>query len=123
MIHLAELNNDSICVGVKTTTRTIEDGNHVVVPEPDFSYYAWRKYDHETETWSQEKFLPDRAAIQLDEFEQLKADKEKLELDMQGVLQTNAMNLKTMAAQSRELRDSKALNSDLLLKLARNGIN
>ncbi|QAS52796.1 hypothetical protein [Halobacillus litoralis] len=122
MINYAELNTENICTGVKSVMREINASNLVEIPRMDEDY-LWKKYDPETETWSEEKFLPDRPAIQLKEFDQLKADKEKLETDVLGVLQMNAMHLKTMAEQGQQLKDSKALNSDLLLKLARNGIN
>ncbi|QAS52366.1 hypothetical protein [Halobacillus litoralis] len=122
MKFYAELNGDNICTGVKMTRDAMNDPNAVEIESMD-SEYVWKQYDPTTKTWSTEKFLPDRPAIQLKEFEQLKADKEKLEMDVQGVLQMNAMHLKTMAEQGQQLKDAKALNSDLLLKLARNGIN
>lgn len=57
MIHLAELNENGICISVKTTKNMIDDGRHVEIETPDFDYYVWRKY--ENGQWSQEKYPPE----------------------------------------------------------------
>ncbi|WP_406944474.1 hypothetical protein ACJA3J_14980 [Halobacillus sp. SY10] len=122
MKHYAEINHFNICTGIMTMPKEVDRENYLEIE--DFNNdLLWRKYDQETETWSEEKFLPDRPAIQLDEFEQLKAEKDQLELTLNSVLQTNAMSLKTMAEQSRQLRDSQSLSADIMLKMARNSIN
>jgi len=69
MIHLAELNQNNICIGVKTTKSHINDGKHVEIPEPNFDYYVWRKY--ENGQWSTEKYEPETTAP-LSEFEEAK---------------------------------------------------
>mgnify|MGYP001371855877 CR=1 FL=1 len=73
MIHLAELNENNICIGVKTVMYMINDGKHIEIPEPDFEYYAWRKY--ENGEWSTEKYEP-VPACNPDTFEQRIADLE-----------------------------------------------
>ncbi|WP_406945772.1 hypothetical protein ACJA3J_05850 [Halobacillus sp. SY10] len=122
MVNYAEINADSICIGIKSVLKEITDENLVEIESVNEDY-LFRKYDRETETWSEEKYLPDRPAVQLDAFEKLKADKDQLESTLNSVLQTNAMNLKTMAEQSRQLKDSQSLNADIMLKMARNSIN
>ena len=59
MIHLAEINEQGICVGTKTVKGFITDGKHVEIPEPNFDYYVWRKY--ENKAWSKEKFEPKKS--------------------------------------------------------------
>jgi hypothetical protein len=84
MVHLAELNENSICIGVKTVKYFIDDGRHVEIESPDFDYYLWRKY--ENDQWSEQKFEPVSTAP-IDEFEQLKQratalENENLELKL-----------------------------------------
>lgn len=67
MVHLAELNENNICIGIKTVKSFIDDSKHVEIPEPDFDYYSYRKY--ENGQWSEEKFIPDHAQIELDRME------------------------------------------------------
>lgn len=74
MITLAELNENNVCIGVKQVNSLIEDGRHIVIPSLDFDY-IWRKYDFETQTWSEEKFEPESTAP-LSEFEKLKQENE-----------------------------------------------
>ena len=67
MIYLAELNENNICIGVKTVKSFIDDGKHVEIPASDFDYYSYRKY--ENGQWSEEKFMPDYGKIELDRME------------------------------------------------------
>lgn len=62
MIHLAELNEDNICISVKTVKSFIDDGKHVKI-ENSSSYYLWRKY--EDGQWSEEKFFPPEPELQV----------------------------------------------------------
>ena len=82
MVHLAGLNENNICTGVKTVKVFIDDGKHIEIPEPNFEYYVWRKY--ENEEWSQEKFEPESTAP-ISEFEQLRTDVDNLIIDALGV--------------------------------------
>jgi hypothetical protein len=84
MVHLAELNENSICVGVKTVKYFIDDGRHVEIETPDYEYYVWRKY--ENGEWSEKKYEPVSTAP-LEEFEALKQratalENENLELKL-----------------------------------------
>jgi hypothetical protein len=82
MIHLAELNENNICIGVKTVMYMINDGKHIEIPEPDFEYYVWRKY--ENGVWSIEKFEPPKPLVNTyDSIEQRIAD---LEAAMAAIL-------------------------------------
>lgn len=56
-IYQAVLNDNNVCVGVKQTKGTIDDGKHVVIEDLD-SDYIWRKY--ENEKWSEEKYMPEQ---------------------------------------------------------------
>lgn len=76
MVNLAELNENNICIGVKKVKSFIDDGKHVEISAIDYDY-IWRKYDFETNTWSEEKYEPESTAP-LSEFEQLKVDNENL---------------------------------------------
>ncbi len=78
MIHLAELNQDNVCIGTKTVKSMINDGRHVEIGQPDFDYYSFRKYDEET-GWSVDKFLPDYPQIELDRMAELEARNVQLE--------------------------------------------
>lgn len=79
MTHLAELNQNKICIGTKTVKNFIDDGNHVEISEPNFDHYVWRKY--ENGEWSEEKYEPETTAP-ITEFEQLK---EELALTQQAL--------------------------------------
>ena len=83
MIHLAELNQSNICIGVKTTKSYINDGKHVEIPEPNFDYYVWRKY--ENGQWSTEKYEPETTAS-LSEFEEAKQRIADLETAIAAIL-------------------------------------
>ena len=83
MIHLAELNQNNICIGVKTTKSYINDGKHVEIPEPNFDYYVWRKY--ENGQWSTEKYEPETTAP-LSEFEEAKQRIADLETAIAAIL-------------------------------------
>ncbi len=76
MVHLAELNENGICIGTKTVKEFINDGHHVEVESPDFVNFSWRKY--QDGTWSSEKFEPTSTAP-LTEFEQLKSSTQLME--------------------------------------------
>lgn len=69
MIHLAMLNENNICEGIKTVKEMIADGRHIEIPTPDFDSYIWKKY--ENDQWSIEKFVPDYAQIELSRMEKL----------------------------------------------------
>lgn len=71
MKNLAELNENNICIGVKTVINLIDDGKHVEISDADFSQYAYRKF--ENGLWSEEKYEPVSTAP-IDEFTQLKAE-------------------------------------------------
>ena len=83
MIHLAELNENNICIGVKTVLHMIDDGKHVEIPEPNFDYYVWRKY--ENREWSTEKYEPESTAP-LSEFEETKQRIADLEAAIAAIL-------------------------------------
>jgi len=83
MIHLAELNKNNICIGVKTVLHMIDDGKHVEIPEPNFDYYVWRKY--ENGQWSTEKYEPETTAP-LSEFEEAKQRIADLEAAIAAIL-------------------------------------
>jgi len=83
MIHLAELNENNICIGVKTVLHMIDDGKHVEIPEPNFDYYVWRKY--EDGEWSTEKYEPESTAP-LSEFEETKQRIADLEAAIAAIL-------------------------------------
>ena len=83
MIHLVELNENNICIGVKTVLHMIDDGKHVEIPEPNFDYYVWRKY--ENGEWSTEKYEPESTAP-LDEFEETKQRIADLEAAIAAIL-------------------------------------
>jgi len=83
MIHLAELNENNICIGVKTVLHMIDDGKHVEIPEPNFDYYVWRKY--ENGQWSTEKYEPETTAP-LSEFEETKQRIADLEAAIAAIL-------------------------------------
>ena len=83
MIHLAELNENNICIGVKTVLHMIDDGKHVEIPEPNFDYYVWRKY--ENGQWSTEKYEPETTAP-LSEFEEAKQRIADLESAIAAIL-------------------------------------
>ncbi len=83
MIHLAELNENNICIGVKTVLHMIDDGKHVEIPEPNFDYYVWRKY--ENGEWSTEKYEPESTAP-LSEFEETKQRIADLEAAIAAIL-------------------------------------
>lgn len=86
MIYYAELNENNICIGVKTVKDVIEDSRHIEIPQPDFDYYVWRKY--ENEQWSEEKYVPDYGQIELDRMEALEQSQaDQDELLMQLVLE------------------------------------
>lgn len=76
MIHLAELNENGICISVKTTKNMIDDGRHVEIETPDFDYYVWRKY--ENGQWSQEKYPPETESA-----ETIEEKLDRLERDFQ----------------------------------------
>lgn len=87
MKHLAELNEFNICIGTKTVKNMINDGRHVEIPEPDFDYYVYRKY--ENGQWSDEKFLPEAPQIELGRIEKLEQENELLKgaiMDLAQVL-------------------------------------
>lgn len=75
MMHYAEINNDGICISIKTVKNTINDANHIEIESLDFDL-LYKKY--ENGQWSVEKYLPDAAAIQLSEFEKLKQENDSL---------------------------------------------
>jgi len=120
--YYAELTKDKICNGLKMVKTELNNSNVVEVDSMDQDL-LYRQYDPETQTWSNEKFLPDRPAIQLQEFDQLKADKEALEVEVTNLKSNNASNLMTMAKQDDEIKSTKSLTADMLLKMARNSIN
>ena len=83
MIHLAELNENDICVGVKTVRKAINDGMHIEIESPNFEYYSFRKY--ENGKWSEEKYVPNHAQIELDHMEALEqsqADQDAIIMDL-----------------------------------------
>ncbi|RED34665.1 hypothetical protein [Paenibacillus sp. VMFN-D1] len=85
MVILAELNENNVCVGVKMVGEMIDDGKHVEIDKMDFELYSYRKY--ENGEWSEEKFLPDYAQIELDRMEKIeKSQADQDELIMQIML-------------------------------------
>jgi len=83
MIHLAELNENNVCIGVKTVMYMIDDGKHVEIPSSDFEYYVWRKY--ENGEWSTEKYEP-KTTASLGEFEDMQQRISDLEAAIAAIL-------------------------------------
>lgn len=86
MFHYAELNEQNVCIGVKSVHEEMNYPNHVLIPEHDPSY-LFKKY--ENGQWSEEQFLPDAGAIQLTRMEQLEkrnAELEKSQADQDELL-------------------------------------
>lgn len=75
MIFYAELNEQNVAVGIKMVNEELDVPNHIQIESLD-EEYMFKKY--ENGEWSTEKFLPDAGAIQLSEFEKLKAESEAL---------------------------------------------
>ncbi|MGM1048409.1 MAG: hypothetical protein ACQEXX_20030 [Bacillota bacterium] len=85
MVFLAQLNENNICVSILQTSEMINDGRHIEIDTMDFDYYSFRKY--ENSQWSQEKYVPDYAKIELTRMEQLeKSQSDQDELIMQIML-------------------------------------
>ncbi|MYX18869.1 hypothetical protein GTY77_02085 [Streptomyces sp. SID8380] len=85
VVFLAQLNDNNICYGIMQTDSYINDGRHVEIDRLDFDYYGYRKY--ENGQWSEEKYVPDHAQIELTRMEQLeKSQADQDELIMQLVL-------------------------------------
>lgn len=82
MVILAELNENNVCIGVKQTLDMINDGRHVPIDNYDFEYYVYRKY--EDGQWSQEKYVPDAAQVELSRMEKL----EKSQADQDELIMT-----------------------------------
>jgi len=122
MKYYAVLGKDNVCTELKSVTRNMTEPNHIEIQILDEDILH-RKYDSTTGSWSADKFLPDRPAIQLQDFDQLKSDKEALEVEVTNLKSSNASNLMTMAKQDDEIKSTKSLAADMLLKMARNSIN
>ncbi|MGF7046407.1 hypothetical protein J2T13_000883 [Paenibacillus sp. DS2015] len=69
MIFLAQLNENNVCIAVIQTSGMISGGRHVEIDTLDFDYYNLRKY--EDGQWSEKKYVPDYAQIELSRMEQL----------------------------------------------------
>lgn len=86
MLNYAELNEQNVCIGVKSVHAEIDLPNHILIQEYDPSYLL-KKY--ENEQWSEEQFLPDAGEIQRTRMEQLeKSQADQDELLMQLMLST-----------------------------------
>lgn len=85
MVLSALLNENNICIGVQQTTSVIDDGKHVEIESFDAEYYLYRKY--ENGQWSDEKYVPDAAQVELTRMEKLeKSQADQDELIMQIML-------------------------------------
>ncbi|MET3846882.1 hypothetical protein [Paenibacillus sp. OAE614] len=85
MVILAELNANNVCIGVKMVNEMIDDGRHIEIENMDFDFYSYKKY--EDGKWSDEKFMPDYAQIELDRMEKMeKSQADQDELIMQIML-------------------------------------
>jgi len=79
MFNYAELNEQNVCIGVKSVHGEIDLPNHILIQEYDPSYLL-KKY--ENEQWSEEQYLPDAGEIQRTRMEQL----EKSQTDQDELL-------------------------------------
>jgi len=82
----AELNDENVCVGIKSVLGELNLPNHVLIDSYDMSY-LWKKY--ENGQWSEEQFLPDAGKIELTRMEQLEkrnAELEKSQADQDELL-------------------------------------
>lgn len=91
-MYYAQLNENNICTGISRLSGKVEDINMIEISNLS-SDYIWRKYDFETNTWSEEKYEPESNAP-LSEFEKLKKENEELkqaiaELSVQIVANNN----------------------------------
>ena len=75
-MYYAQLNENNICTGISRLSGKVEDINMIEISNLS-SDYIWRKYDFETNTWSEEKYEPESNAP-LSEFEKLKKENEEL---------------------------------------------
>ncbi|MFK4171062.1 hypothetical protein ACI2LM_32990 [Paenibacillus lautus] len=83
--NLAQINQNGICTGIIQTPDMINDGRHIEIENYDFNYYCFRKY--EDGRWSDVKYVPDHAQIELSRMEKLeKAQADQDELLMKIIL-------------------------------------
>ncbi len=70
MFVYAQLDENNICVGVSMLAGEVEAVDMIPLPMFDVDY-VYRKFDHKTGQWSEQKYEPASTAP-LDEFEQVK---------------------------------------------------
>jgi len=100
MLFYAELNEQNVCTGVKMVGGEMNFPNHIPIDSIDGDY-LYKKY--ENGAWSVEKFLPDAGAIQLTDFEKLKADNELLKADNIWQKKENAIILARNASMQNDI--------------------
>lgn len=82
MFYYAQLNDDNVCIGVSSLSGEVDVDNMIRIDSNSEDYF-YRKY--ENGEWSEEKYVPDHAQIELtrmEALEQSQAEQDDLLMDL-----------------------------------------
>lgn len=68
MFYYAELNEDNVCFSIVYSSKKSQSDSHIEINQMDENY-LFRKYNDGE--WSEEKYVPDHAQIELNRMEDL----------------------------------------------------
>lgn len=75
--YYAQLNSNNVCIAVSALTSVVDDERLVQISGYDEDF-LFRSYDSNTQTWSEDKYVPDASAIELSRMEALEQDNAEL---------------------------------------------